>query len=136
MVDVALAPRLVALTFALALVAGCDSGGAAADIHSYVDSSGRSCTVDANDISGTATCNVNASTVVTCASGTDPVFTTNDDYDFMTHIWTLQSCGGCIDRPNHTTNIQASSCAEITCMTNADCIHSSYMCTSGTCHHT
>lgn len=122
----------IAAPFALA---GCESGGRAADVHSYVDSSGRSCTVDANDISGTATCDASAAALVSCTSGTEAGFVLNDDYDFMTHVWTLESCAGCIDRPNHMTTIQSTSCATITCTADMDCIHSAYTCMSGVCRH-
>jgi hypothetical protein len=117
-----------------ASVAGC-SGDSPAQLHSFVDSSGRSCTVDLNDVSGTATCNINASTIVMCAAGTDPVFATNDSYDSMTHIWSMQNCGGCINRAMHTTLISSPTCANITCMSNADCFESSFTCMSGSCRH-
>ncbi len=123
-----------ALALALALAPGC-AGDDPAEVHSYVDSAGRSCTVDVHDISGTATCDASASAAVTCAPGTEPVFVTNDDVDFETHIWTLESCAGCIDRPNHTTNISAPTCANITCETDADCLGGNYRCMGGSCHH-
>jgi hypothetical protein len=125
---------LVLAPMTLALAPGCD-GDSPTEIHSFVDSAGRSCTVDAHDISGTSTCDASPAPLVTCASGTDPVFVVNDDYDFMTHVWTLESCAGCIDRPNHTTNISAPTCATITCTTNADCFHGSYTCMAGACRH-
>lgn len=131
-----LAPSLasLALVLTLSLAPGCE-GDAPADIHSYVDSAGRSCTVDANDISGTASCDADPGALVTCEAGKDPVFTLDDDYDFTTHVWTLRSCAGCIDRPNHTTGIESSTCASVTCSADADCIRGSYACTSGLCQH-
>jgi hypothetical protein len=119
----------------IGLAPGCDDGSAPTEIHSYVDSTGRSCTVDANDITSVATCDVSASTILTCATGTEAVFVTNPAYDTMTHVWSLQSCAGCIDRTNHRTNIEATSCANITCVNASDCIESSYMCVAGVCQH-
>jgi hypothetical protein len=125
---------LVLAPMALALAPGCD-GDSPTEIHSFVDSAGRSCTVDAHDISGTSTCDVQASTVVTCSSGNEAAFTIDDDYDFMTHVWTLRNCGSCVDRPNHMTFVEAPTCATITCTSNADCFHGSYTCMSGVCRH-
>jgi hypothetical protein len=121
---------LAALTVGLALAPGCDSGDPETDIHSFMDAHGHSCTIDAHDISDVATCEVNASTLTTCSGGTEAVFVTNPDVNFTTHVWTLQNCLGCIDRPNHHTAIVMGSCANITCA--AD----SYHCTSGACQLT
>ena len=77
---------VLALTLPLAPLSGGCGGDDPAEVHSYVDSAGRSCTVDVHDISGTATCDASASAAVTCAAGTEPVFVTSDDVDADTPV--------------------------------------------------
>ena len=57
----------------------------------------------------------------------------DDDYDFETEIWTLRSCGACIDRAARTTYTDSASCATVDCDTDLDCLHERYTCTGGVC---
>lgn len=119
---------LVALGFAL-LLAGCGSDGPSADVHMFHDGANRACSVDAHDISATATCDVDPATLVTCAAGTQPCFTVTPDVKTSA----LQNCGACCDAPNHQTFVQGPTCADIPCATSADCIYSYATCSNGIC---
>lgn len=101
---------------------------------SYVDSAGRSCTVDTYDISATASCDVDPSALVTCEAGHEPAIVVDQDYDFETMIWTLRSCGACVDRAERMTYLGVGdTCANVTCETDADCVYERFTCESGTC---
>jgi len=116
-----------------ALVAGCESD-APGMVVSYVDSAGRSCSVDVIDISATASYDVDPSTLVTCEAGQEPAMVTHSDHDFETMITTLRSCGACVDRAMRTTYIGlGESCADVTCETDADCVYDRYACDGGVC---
>lgn len=103
------------------------------DIRPYTDSAGRSCNVDVHDVSGTATCDADASALITCDTGQDAEFVINDDYDFDVMIWTLESCTGCVDREARQTFIGV--CANIECVSDTDCVRDNYMCNGGICTH-
>lgn len=118
--------------FVVAIVPGCESEHPS-EIHSYVDAAGRSCTVDIADISGTASCDVDASTLVTCEAGQEAEIVINDDYDFETRIWTLESCPACVDRAERTSFIASAGCALVECDTDMDCMYERYTCQSGVC---
>jgi hypothetical protein len=111
-------------------IAGCE-GDDAAVIESYVDSAGRSCTVDLHDISQTATCDV--APTATCEAGQEPAIVVDDDYDFETMIYTLESCEACVDREERMTYIGFDACANVTCETDDDCLYDRYTCTGGIC---
>lgn len=113
-------------------VAGCEEGEPAMVV-SYVDSAGRSCTVDVYDISQTASCDVDPSTLVTCEAGQEAAIVVNDDYDFETRIYTLESCAGCVDRAARMTYLSSDLCVNVTCETDADCIYERYTCQTGIC---
>ena len=77
-----------------------------------------------------------ASALVTCEAGQEPVFVLHDDYDFETMIYTRQSCTGCIDRAARMTYI--GTCANVECTTDDDCLNrdgdvTPFACTGGTC---
>lgn len=103
------------------------------DVRPYTDSAGRSCNVDLEDISQTASCDVDPSTVVTCAGSEEPSFVLDDGFDFDTDIWTLRSCSACIDRPARMTYIR--DCATVECVEDADCLKTPYTCRGGLCQH-
>lgn len=114
-------------------IAGCGEG----DVRSYTDSAGRSCTVDLADISLTATCDVDASTLITCSGGQEAAITVYEDYDFDTMIYTLESCPACVDAASHTSNI-GDGCATVECTTDDDCLNQDgttrpFVCTGGVC---
>lgn len=111
-----------------ALIGGCEVDDGAV-IVSYVDSAGRSCTVDVHDITAAATCDVDPATLVTCEADQEPAIVVDSDYDFETEVWTLRSCGGCIDRAERTTYLGlGETCATVTCETDADCVYERYSC--------
>ncbi|MGE0791349.1 MAG: hypothetical protein AB7S26_37085 [Sandaracinaceae bacterium] len=124
--------RMVAALAALLALPACEEGEPA-DVRPYTDSAGRSCNVDLNDISGTAMCDVDASTLISCDGAQEPGIVTQDDFDFDTMIWTLESCTGCIDRAAHQTFI--GDCANIECTLDADCLYLQYTCRGGICQH-
>lgn len=103
------------------------------DVRPYTDSAGRSCNVDLGDISQTATCDVDASTLITCETGREAGIVLDDDFDFDAEIWTLRSCTACIDRSARMTYI--GDCATVDCVEDADCLKTSYSCRAGLCQH-
>ena len=113
---------------------GCESEDPA-EIRSYTDSAGRSCTVDIHDISHTATCDADPAALADCAEGTEAAFTVSDDYDFETEIWTVESCAGCVNRAEMETYIVSESCAPVTCETDDDCVFQNPRCMGGICQH-
>lgn len=126
---------LTALVLCAAL-AGCE-GGEPADVQSYTDSAGRSCSVDLADISLTATCDADPTALVSCEAGQEAAFVLYDDYDFDTMIYTRQSCAACVDRASHQTFV-SDSCATVECTTDDDCLNRDgdtrpFACSSGIC---
>lgn len=124
---------LAALVSAVA-IAGCEGGDS--EVASYTDAAGRSCTVDLSDISLTATCDVDPSTLVSCGGTNEPAFVLSDDYDFDTMIYTRESCTACVDREAHQTLIV--DCATVDCTTDDDCLNRDgdlhpFACSSGVC---
>ena len=103
------------------------------DIQSYVDSAGRSCTVDANDIRQAATCDADPAPIASCPAGQEASFVVGDDVDFETRVWTLENCVGCIDPAERTTYVTPGSCTNVTCETDDDCIYLRYTCMGGIC---
>lgn len=110
--------------FSLSLA--CGDSEPEADIAHYTDQLGRMCTVDRNDISLTADCDVDPP--VTCAAGIEAAFTISADLD-----GTVRNCGACVDAANHQTVIDSPSCSPLTCSTDADCVTSRNTCQMGTC---
>jgi hypothetical protein len=121
--------------FVLGLLAyaACGEEGAPVEIHSYIDASGRSCSTDVNDISGLADCDADPTAATTCTAPQTAEFVVNDDFDFETRIWTLESCAACVDRAERTSYIDSDTCATITCETDADCLQDRYTCMAGVC---
>lgn len=122
------------LSLAAALV-GCEEEDPS-EVQSYTDSAGRSCTVDLADISLTATCDADASAIVTCEAGQEAGFVLSDDYDFDTMISTRRSCAACIDRAARQTFVGP--CATVECTTDDDCLNRDgdvrpFECSGGTC---
>ncbi len=125
----------VALLLAPAL-AGCEGEGYS-EVRSYVDSAGRSCTVDLADISLTATCDADPAAAITCDGGREAAFVLYDDYDFDTMVTTRMSCPACIDREAHESYI-GDPCATVSCETDDDCLNRDgdthpLVCASGVC---
>lgn len=115
-------------------VAGC-GGDEPSEVVSYTDNAGRSCTIDLAEISRTATCDVDPSTLVSC-EGTEAAIVLSDDYDFDTMIYTRESCTACVDREAHQTLIV--DCATVDCTTDDDCLNRDgdlhpFACSSGVC---
>lgn len=113
---------------------GCESDSPA-EIRSFTDSAGRSCTVDLHDISHTSTCDVEAASLITCEGGDEAAFTVSDSYDFETEIWTVESCAGCVNRAEMETYIASETCAPVTCDTDDDCVFQNPRCMGGICQH-
>lgn len=135
-------PRMIRRTASIALVLllgtafpGCGDEEPS-EVVSYTDSAGRSCTVDLWDITLTAMCDVDPSTIISCEGGQEPALVLHNDYDFDTMISTRQSCTACVDHANHQTYI--GTCANVECTTDDDCLNSEgevtpYTCGSGIC---
>ena len=122
--------RAIALAGLLtgALIGGCEVDDGSM-IVSYVDAAGRSCTVDVDDITGIASCDVDAATLITCEADQEPAMVIGSDHDFETGVWTLRSCAGCVDRAERTTYLGlGDTCAPVTCETDADCVYERYTC--------
>ena len=128
------AAALAALALAVAY-GGCEEGPPS-EIQSYTDGAGRSCSVDLAEITLEATCDADASALVTCQAGQEPVFVLHDDYDFDTMIYTRQSCTACIDREARMTYI--GTCSNVECAADMDCLNrdgdvTPFACTGGVC---
>ena len=117
---------LHAVLAACALSLACGGSEPEADIAHYTDQLGRMCTVDRNDISLTADCDVDPPG--TCAAGLMAAFTVSADLDGK-----LRNCGACVDAANHQTFVDGMSCAQITCAADADCVQDRYTCQAGLC---
>ena len=120
---------ITALALATALPGCADE--APSEVESYIDSAGRSCSVDLADISRTATCDAEPSW--SCNEGQEAAFILSDDYDFATGIWTQRSCGACIDRAERTSFVVSEACANVSCETDADCLTERFTCMGGAC---
>ncbi len=105
----------------------------ASDVRPYTDTAGRSCNVDLEDISMTATCDVAPSSLISCEAEREAAIVVDDGYDSDTRIWTLRSCTACIDRPARRTYV--GDCALVECVEDADCMKANYMCRGGACEH-
>lgn len=116
--------HVVLAVFSLSLA--CGDSEPEADIAHYTDQLGRMCTVDRNDISLTADCDVDSP--VTCAAGIEAAFTVTTDLD-----GNVRNCGACVDAAKHETIIDSPSCSPITCSVDADCVQTRFTCQAGTC---
>lgn len=130
--ELALRITLFCLAASLSLVVGCD-GDDPSEVVSYVDSLGRSCSVDLADVRQISDCDVDPDTVVDCAEGNVPVFTPSGDIDPPEGTGALRNCGGCLDMEARTTFIIRESCSNITCDADEDCVFDNYTCTGGIC---
>lgn len=115
-----------AVLAACALSLACGGSEPEADIAHYTDQLGRMCTVDRNDISLTADCDVDPPG--SCAAGTEAAFTISADLDGV-----VRNCGACVDVAKHQTFIDSPSCSPLTCDTDADCVTDRNTCQMGTC---
>ncbi len=116
--------RVVLVVSSLALA--CGGSDSEADIAHFTDALGRMCTVDRNDISLTADCDVDSP--ATCAAGIEAAFTVTTDLD-----GTVRNCGACVDAANHQTVVDSPSCSPVTCSADADCVQTRFTCQAGTC---
>ena len=122
----------LAITCLSSMLGGCDEGDPG-EVVSYVDGSGRSCSVDLSDIRQIADCDVEADTVVDCTGGTSSIFTPSGDAPRPDGTGALRNCGGCLDMEARTTFIVSESCSNITCDVDEDCLFLNYTCSGGTC---
>lgn len=119
---------VIGLLGSLALAPACEEELPSTNVKSFTDQAGRACSTDTYDSSGTAECDVEASTLVMCEDGWEPVFTIG-----ATLMGELQNCAACLDEPNRTTVVESMTCAFVTCNTDADCVEDRYTCQSSTC---
>ena len=126
-------PGLTAVALTLVTAAPACESEEPTDIVSYTDSAGRSCTVDRADITEVATCDADPATLVTCEAGQEPVIVVHSSHDFETDVTTLQSCGACIDRAARMTFVASTTCANVDCALDMDCVYDVYTCTGGVC---
>lgn len=101
------------------------------EIVSFTDSSGRSCTVDLHDISGTAICDADAAPLVSCEAGQEAAFSLGPSFDRDTMISTLQNCAACVDRAEMMTFVASETCANVECAVDMDCPYNGYSCSAG-----
>lgn len=123
---------VAALLPALALsLLACTEEDEPTDVVTLKAQNGRVCTVDRLEISGTATCDVEASTVVTSCGdeGAVACFSTFPDTD--TGVQRL--CGACCDNKSKQTFIVSDTCSPISCTTPKDCPSAADTCTNGLC---
>lgn len=121
----ALLPALV-----LSLLA-CTTEDEPTDVVTLKAQNGRVCTVDRLEISGTATCEVDASTVVSSCGdgGAVACFSTFPDTD--TGVQRL--CGACCNSSTRQTSIVSDTCSAITCEAANDCPNTTDICDGGLC---
>lgn len=118
---------LVVLISALLTSVGCGPGPA--HTTSFVDGAGRSCSVDPA-VDGSASCDAPPS--AHCASGSHAGYAVAPAVDGI-----LQNCGACLDASGHTTLVDSTTCANVSCADATDCVYDGYDCRTSVCvvHH-
>lgn len=123
---------VAALLPALALsLLACTEEDEPTDVVTLKAQNGRTCTVDRLEISGTATCDVAASTVVSSCGDGGAVACFSTFPDTETNVQRL--CGACCDNAAKQTNIVPDTCSAITCESASDCPNTTDVCEGGLC---
>ncbi len=115
--------QLLSISAFVLLTAGCNTSPT--HVVSYVDGAGRSCSVDVLT-TGSASCDVPSS--AHCASGTTAGYDLSPQVDGL-----LENCSACLDASRHTTLIDSTSCAQVTCVDATDCAYDGYACRASVC---
>ena len=118
--------RLGAPLVVLAIGCGAD---ASPGTRSFEDESGRSCTVDLQDISATAECDADPATIVVCAEGVDPCFAVSPDV----RNGVVRNCAACCNTAEHETSFLSDDCVPIVCAEDGDCPVRRGACAGGVC---